>query len=145
MGRGAADLRCDVTALPFASESVDRLAAIHLLEHLYEWEAIPALAEWKRVLKVGGQLILELPSMEKVLWYIKQCLDAKVPLQPAFSWWVFWGDPVHRDPRMTHRWGYTKETLTRVLSAAGFYRTQFEAPRYHFRERDMRCVAVKGG
>ncbi|HUR68802.1 MAG TPA: class I SAM-dependent methyltransferase [Candidatus Thermoplasmatota archaeon] len=47
----------DVRALPLRAASVDALVAIHVLGHLDDPRA--ALAEWARVLKPGGALVLE--------------------------------------------------------------------------------------
>jgi SAM-dependent methyltransferase len=47
-------------ALPFADGSFDVLTAWHVLEHMAD--AARALAEWRRVLRPGGLLILETPD-----------------------------------------------------------------------------------
>jgi SAM-dependent methyltransferase len=49
----------DGTTLPFADESQDTVMASHVLEHIPNPEAV--LAEWFRVLKTGGFLVLFLP------------------------------------------------------------------------------------
>src|SRR5207244_238231 len=51
-----ADLRCDIRSLPVESDAADAVAAIHVLEHFYAWEAVPLLTEWKRILKPGGRI-----------------------------------------------------------------------------------------
>lgn len=101
------------------------------------------LTEWQRVLKPGGQLILELPSMDKVLHYITRCLAEHVPVNLAFSWWAFWGDPKHRSVPMCHKWGYTYSSLQQLVAGVGFTRLQVERPQYHFAERDMRLTCYK--
>jgi SAM-dependent methyltransferase len=50
----------DASRLPFRSESFDGLFAGEILEHLPDPEA--ALAEWNRVLKPGGVLIVTTPN-----------------------------------------------------------------------------------
>jgi ubiquinone/menaquinone biosynthesis C-methylase UbiE len=130
--------------LPFVDGSIDRIAAIHVLEHFYEWDAGPLLAEWRRVLKPGGLLILELPCMDKVLDYIARCLKERVPVNLAFSWWAFWGNPKHHDPLMCHKWGYTYDSVKKLVSSTGFVEPFFDRPHYHFAERDMRLVCHKG-
>jgi SAM-dependent methyltransferase len=114
-----------------------------VLEHFYAWEAIPLLIEWRRVLKPGGKLVLELPCMEKVLNYIYNCMREKVSISPSMAWYVFWGDPKYQDPHMVHKWGYTKDSLRGVLTQSGFRDIEFEAPRYHFPIRDMRVTCRK--
>ena len=47
--------RQDASALTLENDSMDRLIAAHVLEHLIQPET--ALAEWERVLKPGGLMI----------------------------------------------------------------------------------------
>lgn len=114
-----------------------------MLEHFHAWEALDLVKEWKRALEPGGALILELPCMDKVLHYVTHCMTKNLPMSPAFSWFVFWGDPNYRNEFMVHKWGYTKEMLRALLVDAGFVDIEFQEPRYHFKERDMRVVALK--
>lgn len=115
-----------------------------MLEHFNAWEAKPLLQEWGRALKPGGELILELPCMDKVLNYIRRCMNEAVPLNPAFSWWAIWGNPEHLSVSMMHKWGYTLDSVKTLVEHAGFTNVQFARPRYHFAERDMRLTAAKG-
>ena len=64
-GRGDADIVGDCTDLSmFADASMDAVFSSHLLEHV-EVEDVPAtLAEWWRVLRVGGRLVLYLPHKD---------------------------------------------------------------------------------
>jgi len=63
-GQGAAEIKViSADDLPlFATESMDFVFSSHLLEHMVDADA--ALAEWWRVLKVGGRLILHLPHKD---------------------------------------------------------------------------------
>lgn len=54
---GRAGVLADVRALPFADASLDAIVAIHVLGHVDLPSA--ALAEWARVLRPGGALVLE--------------------------------------------------------------------------------------
>jgi len=129
--------------LPFESEYADSIAAIHVIEHFYQWDAIEALKEWNRVLKTGGKLVLELPCMDKVLKYIYMCIKKGINLSPMMGFHVFWGDPKYRDPLMVHKWGYTQAMIKEALEFVGFNGVIFEEPRYHFPVRDMRVLAWK--
>jgi ubiquinone/menaquinone biosynthesis C-methylase UbiE len=137
------DMCGDLRELDMPNNSVDAIAAIHVIEHFHEWEVPPMLKEWLRVLKPGGRLILELPSMDKVLNYLFQSLKKNKPISPAMSWFVFWGDPKYQDPLMVHKWGYTTDMLQAAVHSAGFTDIQFCEPRYHFPMRDMRLEATK--
>jgi len=58
-----ADIAADGRRLPtIASASLDFVYSSHFLEHVVDYEA--TLAEWWRVLKVGGKLILYLPHRD---------------------------------------------------------------------------------
>jgi predicted SAM-dependent methyltransferase len=137
------DLQCDLRKLDLPDDHADVAVSVHVLEHFHAWEAPALLAEWRRVLKPSGKLVLELPCMDKVLNYIYSCIKAKAEIHPAMGWSVFWGDPKYKDPHMCHRWGYTKQMLRELLESVGFRDISIEAPRYHFEMRDMRAVAYK--
>lgn len=137
------DVEADAHDLPFPDNHADAVAAIHVIEHFYLWDVPIVLAEWKRVLKPGGKLILELPSMEKVFKYIANALDQNLPMSATFSFYPLWGDPKYKNAAMCHKWGYFFMTLKQELVKAGFTDVALEKPRYHFKNRDMRVTAVK--
>lgn len=62
--RGPIQLRGFGDKLPVESGSLDFLYSSHLLEDFADWT--PILAEWVRVLKPGGRLIVLIPQKE--LW-----------------------------------------------------------------------------
>lgn len=136
-------MKCDIKTLPLPDAHADRIAAIHVVEHFYKWELDAVLKEWLRVLKPGGQLILELPCMEKVFGYIVRMVQQGLPMSPTFSWFAFYGDPKYESVAMTHKWGYTFKMLREVLVMAGYERVSYQKARYHFPERDMRLEAYK--
>lgn len=138
------DLRCDIRDLfSIDSDSADAVAAIHVLEHFYAWEAEALLKEWKRILKPGGKLILELPCMDKMLGYVAYCVNAKEDMMPFMTLHGFYGDPKDSDPRMAHKWGYFKAHLQQLLEHVGFAEIKDCPPRYHFPFRDQRWECLK--
>jgi len=137
------DIKCDLRKLELASNSADAVAAIHVLEHFYEWEVHALLTEWMRVLKPGGKMILELPCMDKVFAYIHNCVVHKQSLQPFMTTYALWGDPKYKDPAMCHRWGWFETPLRQMLQSVGMERIEFLDPRYHFPFRDMRIECYK--
>jgi predicted SAM-dependent methyltransferase len=58
-----ADTKCDAKDLKFNDNTVDYIYNSHNLEHFNFKEAFDVLKEWKRVLKVGGKLMVETPDM----------------------------------------------------------------------------------
>lgn len=135
----APELLCDAKSVPLADGCADVVMALHLIEHFYFWDVECVLAEWRRLLKPGGKLILELPDLEKAC---KNLLSGK---NDQMCMWPLYGDPGHRDPFMCHRWGYTPKTLKALLVANGFGSVKFAAPQTHGKRsnRDMRAEAVK--
>ena len=138
-----ADIQADIKSLPFADDYADYLAAIHVIEHFYKWEALDVLKEWRRVLKPGGTIILELPCMDKVFYYIQQCMNQGLWMSPTFSTFPLWGDPKYENVAMCHKWGYMARDMISLLQDAGFQNVQVMKPNYHFPDRDMRLEAVK--
>lgn len=141
--QGDTDVQCDIRALELPSNHADRVAAIHVFEHFYYWDVANVLMEWKRVLKTGGSLILELPDMKKIMGHIMHRMKKGESPHPRFSWLAIWGDPVYKDPAMCHKWGYTSDDVVRLLQTAGFVNMRVEQPKYHYPQRDMRIVAIK--
>ena len=137
------DIKCDLRKLEIASDSADAVAAIHVLEHFYEWEVADLLTEWKRVLKPGGKMILELPCMDKVFAYVTNCVANREPLQPFMTLNALYGDPKYKNEAMCHHWGWFQVPLRQMLESVGMQKIEFFEPRYHFPFRDMRVECYK--
>lgn len=116
--RGLAD-RFDAVAtgggaVPLEDGSVDVLTSFTVLEHVPDERE--ALAEFRRLLKPGGRLVLTVPNK----WWIFETHGADLPLLPwnrvpLVSWW----------PRPLHdRWArariYRRRDIVALLAAAGF-------------------------
>jgi SAM-dependent methyltransferase len=52
----------DGKTLPFPNESQDAVFASHVLEHIDDWAG--TLAEWYRVLKIGGYMVIAVPHRD---------------------------------------------------------------------------------
>src|SRR5687767_13067271 len=61
----------------FADASVDTIEACHLFEHLPLHEARAALKEWARVIRPGGELLLEMPNFDACVRILGQGRDAR--------------------------------------------------------------------
>lgn len=139
------DTICDIRNLSFADDHADEVMAIHVIEHFYQWEAQAVLAEWTRVLKPGGKLVLECPNILSAAESLLKGSDAARPgKEGKMSMWVLYGDPAWQDPLMCHKWGYTPKSLSDVLKEAGLDRVGQEPAQFKQREpRDMRMVGYK--
>lgn len=58
------DFVCDVRNIPEEDNVFDIAVASHVLEHLKWDDVIPALQEWVRILKVGGELTVKVPNLQ---------------------------------------------------------------------------------
>ena len=69
--------------------------------------------------------------------------DGKHPDQ--MGWWGLFGDPRQRDPYMSHKFGYTPESLKAMLERHGFINITEQATQFHRTgkyHRDMRIEAT---
>lgn len=125
--------------LPLEDGCAVELHSYHFLEHVYAWEAPALLGEWHRLLKAGGRLILELPNLEAA------CRNMLAGMNDQLVMFPLYGDPKTMDVFMCHRWGYTPETVRKLLEGNGFTKVKVLAPQTHGARvnRDMRVEAVR--
>lgn len=128
-----------VEQTPLPDEYADELHAMHVIEHFFEWESPFVLLEWKRLLKSGGKLILELPNIQAAA---RNMLEGMKPQMWRFA---FYGDGSHKDPFMCHKFGYTPISIMAAVETAGFEKVQILPPQTHGPRpnRDMRVEAIK--
>jgi predicted SAM-dependent methyltransferase len=131
---------CDLRSLPFDDETVDEIHAIHAIEHVYPWQVVDILLEWKRALKPGGTVAIELPDRDKVFAII-----AKGGVDQSNTLGALWGDPKHKSPDMMHKWCWNKTELFELFLACGFDNVSANLPYFHRPARDMRITAQKPG
>ena len=110
-----------------ASASVDAIFSSHNIEHLYPHEVPLALAEFKRVLRPTGFVVITCPDLQSVCALVAQdklldpaYVSSAGPITPLD---ILYG---HRPPMargnlfMAHRCGFTQKVLTRTLQECGF-------------------------
>ena len=122
------DILGSMTAMPaVADASVDAVFSSHNIEHLYVHEVPLALAEFRRVLRPGGFVIITCPDLQSVCALVAQdkltepaYMSPAGPISPID---ILYG---HRPPMaqgnlyMAHRCGFTKKVLAGTLKACGF-------------------------
>ena len=107
--------------------SVDAIFSSHNIEHLYPHEVRLALAEFKRVLKPEGFVVITCPDLQSVAALIAGDklteMAYTAPAGPIAPIDILYG---HRRAMaqgnlyMAHRCGFTQKVLTGTLKAAGF-------------------------
>ncbi len=115
----------DMSAVSDAS--VDAVFSSHNIEHLYPHEVPLALAEFKRVLKPGGFVVITCPDLQSVCALVAEDKLTEAaytaPAGPITPLDILYG---HRPPiakgnlYMAHRCGFTQKVLTGTLQQSGF-------------------------
>lgn len=140
------DILCDLRKLEFENDFADEILSVHVIEHFYRWEIEDLLTEWKRVLKPGGKIVIECPNIISAAHTILKNRNqlSGIDSQVKESLWVLYGDPQWKDPYMIHRWGYSPESLKKLLEDNGFENVRRRAAFFKQKEpRDMRFEATK--
>lgn len=128
-----------VEQLPLADGCATELHAMHIIEHFYRYDVDAAVAEWKRILRQGGKIVLELPNLEAA------ARNLLAGMRDQMTMWALYGDPGHGSPYMVHRWGYTPQTIQSLLAFHGFDNITLLPPQTHRARanRDMRVEAIR--
>lgn len=99
----------------------DGVLSQHSLEHLSPADGARALAEFRRVLKPGGLVMIAVPDLEDMkpdfeVLYVS-------PGGPISGHDMFYGASwlVDANPFMAHKAGYVQRTLHEALERAGFH------------------------
>lgn len=129
-----ADMKADMAELPVEDGSIEAIVCSHALEHVAR-ERVPAiLAEWFRVLQVGGSLMVLVPNLDYAAKRWLETPDDERPMELLFG--------LQRDEGDFHRTGWNATTLERDLARAGFAVTSVETIWSHGQET-LRAVCVR--
>jgi SAM-dependent methyltransferase len=111
----AADRRLDATDLhDIDSNSVDIVEHHHMIEHLDAVQLERGLAEWARVLKPGGLLVVSAPDLEAVL---REWLSMSEQDRWDYGIKMIYGSQEHAG--MFHKNGFTPDRMAAVVGRAG--------------------------
>lgn len=135
---GSPDIKADIRKMDLQDGYADELHAIHLFEHLPRLEADLVLVEWRRVLKTGGKLVIEVPCLDKIAQNI---VNGEKNLRLTVL--GLFGDPTDKKPDMLHQWCYSKNEMQTMLEGVGFRHVEIMEPKFHKAGRDMRVEAIK--
>jgi predicted SAM-dependent methyltransferase len=129
------DIVCSITDMrPVVGNTVDAIWSSHNLEHLQRHEVPQALAEFIRVLKPNGLLLLTLPDLQQVAQLVVEDRledqayhSSSGPITPLDMIFGHTASLAHGNPFMAHRTGFTARTLNKALVEAGFVEVSLRA------------------
>lgn len=142
------DIVASIVAMPMIEDdSYDAIFASHVLEHLHCHEGQMALAEFLRILKPDGVLLLHVPDLQAIGGKIAldelDCGIYNSPLGVITPLDMLYG---HRGSVgagniwMSHKNGFTAGLLSRLMQSAGFENiTTDRETRYELKARGYKC------
>ena len=109
------------------TSSMDALYSSHNIEHVYAHEVPKALAEFKRVLRPDGFVIITCPDIQAICALVAEDkLTAEAysseagPITPHDVLYGHGASIAGGDLFMAHRCGFTQEVLAKTLEVSGF-------------------------
>ena len=109
------------------TSSMDALYSSHNIEHVYAHEVPKALAEFKRVLRPNGFVIITCPDIQAICALVaegkltEQAYSSPAgPITPHDVLYGHGASIAGGDLFMAHRCGFTQEVLAKTLEVSGF-------------------------
>jgi len=110
-----------------ADQSVDAVFSSHNIEHLYPHDVPLALAEFKRVLKPDGFVLITCPDLQSVCALVAEdkltepaYQSGQGPISPIDILYGHRAAMQAGNLYMAHRCGFTRKVLAATLQIAGF-------------------------
>jgi predicted SAM-dependent methyltransferase len=131
---------------PIPDNSVDEILSVHVIEHIEFWIVKDMLKEWLRILKPGGKVIVEWPDVLKASRFIVQnpnCLVSDDKRDKKHTIHALYGNPRYKHRAMMHAYGYSIESMSKILLDSGFSTAFSEENQYSKTRADSRVVAIK--
>ena len=81
----SADISADMKNIPLPDDCVDYIYSSNALEHVGKREVVPALKEWNRIPKPGGELYLLVPDLEWACQFWLKYQNTEWPMDIIFG------------------------------------------------------------
>jgi FkbM family methyltransferase len=140
------DIKLDICDLSeFANNSVTEILASHVFEHLNPYHALAILAEWRRVLKPGGKLIMEMPDILKLCErFVTASTGERYGILNAIYGSVNTTDQGTPDQITSpHLFGWWRESLFDHLTNSGYVNIEFMDEQIPHPQSNLRVEAQK--
>lgn len=126
------DVVLDITqSLPYPDLSADEILAEDLLEHFDKYMRFVVFYEWARVLKIGGQMTIQVPNFKKILFrFFKLGYDNFVDTVFGEN---LWQSKIYIGHFGNHKWGYSEKTLKEFVELFGIVPEKIERPGLNLR------------
>jgi len=113
-GQGV-DIACDVSNLPFDGNSIAKIYASDVLEHIMYAQVPNTLKEWHRVLARDGTITIKVPSLSTLAMnYVRHSTDTTEFVR------LVYGGQEEGDIANAHKSGYDPQYLSLLMKHAGF-------------------------
>ena len=101
------DKKLNLTSFPwdFEDNSINKIVMISCIEHFTEQEALDIILEIKRILKVGGEIVIDIPDL-------KEIIEKFYDLDPNWAMKLIYCNG--KNPFSFHKFGYTDKTFRKL-------------------------------
>lgn len=118
--------------------SVNAIWSSHNIEHVFTYQVVPVLKEFRRVIKPGGAILLATPNLQEVIKTVAQGSGLETALYRSPSGPITALDIIYGHSKaiadghhfMAHKTGFTSRTLAQKFADAGFGRMEIRQDGY---------------